>query len=83
MSRSQLRGLSIVFLVGLGAWFIYLGFEGWVLKGLLPAQYLGFLILASGIGGMFGVNVWANGPLDPRNDRPVPTPDPTVAPPRQ
>ena len=34
----------------------------------MSAHYLGGLILAVGLAGLGGVNIWHGGPLDPRND---------------
>jgi hypothetical protein len=73
MDRSTLRFLSIIFFFGFGSLLVYLGYHGYVVGhdyGHIPAQYLGFLLIAAGILGMFGVNVWRSGPLDRRLDEP-------------
>jgi hypothetical protein len=70
MSRSQWRGIAFVFLFGFASYLIYIGLQGWVVNRLLPAHYLGFFLVAYGVAGLFGVNIWRGGPLDPRNDPP-------------
>ncbi|MFM7148375.1 MAG: hypothetical protein ACKO23_00875 [Gemmataceae bacterium] len=60
----------MVFLFGFASWMVYLGFDGLVMNDVLPVQYLGYFLLAYGFAGLFGWNIWAGGPLDPRNDPP-------------
>jgi hypothetical protein len=43
------------------------GYRGWKID-FLPAQYIGFLFVAFGVLGTFGVNIWYKGPIDPRFD---------------
>ena len=69
MHRRVYRALSRVLVLAGGALLIYCGLvEGWVIRGWFPVQYLGFLCVGLALLGAFGVNVWAGGPLDPRND---------------
>jgi hypothetical protein len=48
----------------------------------LPAEYFGYILVGGGILGLFGVNIWAGGVLDPRLDPRDPlkvqTPDQTA-----
>lgn len=69
MERSTYRLLSLIFLFGFGGWMIYQGFQGWVFaRSEMPLQYVGYLVVATGVLGICGVNVWYGGPLDRRND---------------
>jgi hypothetical protein len=61
----------LAFLLVFGLWLVYLGFQGWVVSGGLPIQYIGYLLLVFWLAGLFGVNIWYGGPLDPRRDRPT------------
>ncbi len=70
MTRRQLRSGMYVFLFGFAGLLIYLGFQGWTFSHVVPTYYVGFFLVASAVSGFFGVNIWAGGPLDPRNDPP-------------
>ncbi|HVK11372.1 MAG TPA: hypothetical protein VM597_21565 [Gemmataceae bacterium] len=73
MTRPQQRAVATGFLLALAALLIYLGFDGVTLK-YVPAQYFGYGVAGLGVLAGLGVNVWAGGPLDPRNDPPPETP---------
>ncbi|HUE69451.1 MAG TPA: hypothetical protein VMP01_01070 [Pirellulaceae bacterium] len=62
--RGALAVLAVV-----AAGFIYAGFEG-LRVDFLPAQYLGYLLMAFTVAGAAGINIWYGGPLDPRRDPP-------------
>jgi hypothetical protein len=75
MTRRTKRAIAQVFLLAFAGFLIVLGFSGWLVgpaggEGVLPAQYLGFFLLAYGLLGLLGVNIWYGGPLDPRRDPP-------------
>ncbi|HUT30900.1 MAG TPA: hypothetical protein VMX13_13995 [Sedimentisphaerales bacterium] len=65
--RKRWRRLSVVYIICVGVALIYAGYRGWKID-FLPAQYIGFLLLAFGVLGTFGVNIWYKGPIDPRFD---------------
>src|SRR5262249_54832505 len=70
MQRRVYRGLSLVFALGGGAFLTYGGLvQGWVIKGWFPVQYLGYLLIGLTLLGVCGFNIWAGGPLDPRDDQ--------------
>lgn len=71
MNRGRWRALTMIFLLGYALFLIYLGFQGFVMHRVIPAQYLGFLLLAGWLAGLRGYNIWAGGPLDPRKDPPL------------
>jgi hypothetical protein len=60
----------LVFLFGFAGWLIYLGLNDYVFDGVVPAHYVGLALAAAGVGGLLGLNIWAGGPLDLRNDPP-------------
>jgi hypothetical protein len=62
------RGSLAVFAV-IAAGFIYAGHQG-LRVDFLPAQYLGYLLMAFTVAGAAGINIWYGGPLDPRRDPP-------------
>lgn len=68
MTRRAIRYLSLVVLTIFAIVMIIMGFRGWVLEPNLPLQYLGYFCLLLVILGLFGVNVWFGGILDPRRD---------------
>jgi len=67
MTRRQKRAWILVCVFGAGAFFIWMGFDGWTINAL-PAHYLGYIVMAVGIAALLGVNIWRGGPLDPRDD---------------
>ena len=69
MSRREWRAVSIIILFGFAALLMWLGYRGWQMNGV-PAQWVGYLILACGVAGQFGINIWKGGPLDPALDAP-------------
>ena len=67
MSKQNMRALSLVALVATSVALVIAGFNGWVLiKGAaeLPMQYAGYLLGGAAVLGACGVNIWAGGPLD-------------------
>lgn len=68
MKRRQVRGLCLICLFALGAFLLYDGLGGGGLVLGVSSQVVGFVLLAVGVLGVLGVNVWYGGPLDPRND---------------
>lgn len=48
---------------------MWLGYRGWQMDNV-PAQWVGYLLLACGVAGLFGFNIWKGGPLDPQLDSP-------------
>jgi hypothetical protein len=70
VKRSTQRHLSLAFLIAVGVVLIVLGFQGWVVDNFLAAQYLGYFLVGLAALGLFGVNVWRGGPLDPKLDEP-------------
>ncbi len=71
MSRRRWRTASLVFLLVAALSLVYIGFHGGVANGFVPAQWIGFLILAFWLAGLLGVNIWYGGPLDPQRDQPT------------
>src|SRR5687768_11539382 len=63
-SRRNQRSFALLSMLAGGALIVYLGFDSWSVNGI-PAQYLGFFFAGFGALGLFGVNVWSRGPLDP------------------
>jgi len=49
MWHSMKRALTSLFLIAFGSWLVYLGFEGDLINGLIPAHWLGFPIAAAGV----------------------------------
>lgn len=70
LKRRGWRRGALVFLVGVAACLVYFGNQGLRID-FLPAQYLGYFLLAFTALGAVGVNIWYGGPLDPRFDPPV------------
>ena len=75
MSRANVRRLTLVLLFAAAAFFIWLGRSGWSVN-FMPADWVGYILIAFGLAGLCGVNVWAGGPLDRRNDAPEETNSP-------
>jgi len=73
MSRRQQRGFGYCFVFGLAGLLVFLGWKGWQIE-FLPAEYLGYLVAAFGVAGILGINIWRGGPLDPRNDVEIESP---------
>lgn len=71
MTRQQKRTIALIFLFLFSGYLIWLGLDGWTIR-TMPAHYLGYLLIAFGIAGLLGVNIWYGGPLDPRKDPKVP-----------
>ncbi len=67
MTPRQKRAVALLCIFIAGGFFIWMGFDGWTIDAL-PAHYLGYLVIALGIAGLLGVNIWYGGPLDPRDD---------------
>jgi hypothetical protein len=67
MTRRQKRSVSLLGVFLAGGFFIWMGLDGWTIDAM-PAHYLGYFAIALGIAGLFGVNIWYGGPLDPRKD---------------
>ena len=66
-ARRQKRAVALICIFLSSGFFIWLGLDGWTVK-TVPAQYVGYLIIAVGIAGLLGINIWYGGPLDPRGD---------------
>ena len=75
MSRANARRLTLLFLFGVAAFLISLGEAGWSVN-FMPADWVGYILIAFGFAGLCGVNIWAGGPLDRRNDPPEETNSP-------
>jgi hypothetical protein len=67
MTRTKQRGISLLALFALSGALAYFGLNGWQLN-FVPAHYIGCLIAIFAVAGMFGINIWYGGPLDPRLD---------------
>lgn len=67
MTLPQKRRLTLIGVFIAGAFFVWIGLDGWTIKSL-PAHYLGFIVIAIGIAGLLGLNIWYGGPLDLRLD---------------
>ena len=67
MTRKQKRRAVLVGIFVTSAFFIWIGFDGYVIDSC-PAQFVGYLVGALGIAGLLGLNIHHGGPLDPRND---------------
>lgn len=65
------RAISLVFLFATGAMLIAFGWQGWRFSGLLPLDWVGYVVTFFGVLGLCGVNIWRNGPLDKRLDPPT------------
>jgi hypothetical protein len=68
VTRRQKRSAALIGVFTAGCFFIWIGFDGWTIESL-PAHYLGYVVMAIGIAGLFGVNIWHGGPLDLRDDQ--------------
>jgi hypothetical protein len=66
--RGRLRATSLVLMVAFGAVLISAGFNS-PIGGRVPLPWLGFFFVGYALLGLFGVNVWSRGPLDPRFDQ--------------
>ena len=78
MTQRQKRAVALIGIFVAGGFFIWLG-DDWTISSV-PAHYVGYIVMAVGIAGVLGLNIWFGGPLDPRND---PKSDRTDAPPTQ
>lgn len=67
MSRRRWRTVIHAGLIVVAVGFVIRGHRGWVVDDL-PAHFIGYLFAGFWVAGLLGVNVWAGGPLDPRND---------------
>jgi hypothetical protein len=76
MTQRQKRAVALVGVFAASGFFIWLG-DDWTISSV-PAHYVGYIVMAVGIAGLLGINIWYGGPLDPRNDF---KPDDTDAPP--
>jgi hypothetical protein len=65
--RVTWRRYSLVALAAVGGGLVHFGNTGLLIDGL-PAQYLGYFLLGFVGLGASGVNIWYNGPIDPRFD---------------
>ena len=78
MSRTNTRRATLAFLFAVAAFMIWLGRSGWSVN-FMPADWVGYILIAFGCAGLCGVNVWSGGPLDKRNDPPEETNSPALA----
>ena len=76
--RQRQRNTFSIFIVGLGIVLIFMGLDGWTIDSI-PAYYVGPFFIIFRIVGMFGVNIWKGGILDPDNDPPDPSIEPVSA----
>ena len=67
MRSSRKRAISLFGIFSAGGFFNWIGLDGWKIS-TLPAHYLGFIVLAIGVAGMCGLNIWYGGSLDPKHD---------------
>lgn len=70
--RARGRVFFALFAIGTGLMFIFL-FDGYLLNGLVPVPWLGWFVIAVGVLGLLGFNVFYGGPLDRRLDEPSPS----------
>ena len=61
------RMAALVYLFLISGWLVFLR-DRWTIS-MIPVRYLGYALGAFGLLGLFGVNIWYGGPLDPRRDR--------------
>ncbi len=69
MITRQEKGIAIAMILAAGAATIYCGFLGWRAY-LVPLQYIGYVLIAIGVAGLAGVNIWV-GPfaIKPDDDK--------------
>lgn len=61
----------LLFLFLLGVWFCYLDYRDWRIHDTTLPRIVGIVFIGGSILGIFGVNIWRGGPLDPRRDSKV------------
>jgi hypothetical protein len=66
MTQKGKRYVSLLGIFAASGFFIWLG-DAYRVGGV-PAHYIGYLVAAVGVAGVFGVNIWAGGTLDIKND---------------
>jgi len=66
VSRQATRYLCSVVILAFGGYLIWLG-DDWRIR-TTAAHYVGYLIVAIGVAGLLGLNIWHGGPLDRRRD---------------
>jgi len=67
MKRKIKRAGSLLLFLALGGWLIYLG-DRWLIDGIIPVKYVGYILVVFAAFGLCGFNVWKGGPLDPKHD---------------
>ena len=77
--RKRWRCASLVFLIGAGVGCVYMGHSGFLIDNL-PAQYLGYFMLALAFLGICGLNIRYGGPFDRRFDPEMSASDPPKSP---
>lgn len=75
MTMKQKRGAGIACVFLFGAFLLWIGLVDGMLVRSMPAHYVGFMVIAVGVAGMFGANIWKGGPWDPKNDPKPGNPD--------
>jgi len=66
--HGPMRVFMSSWMIGGGLLFIF-AFKNYTLSGLIPVPWVGYLLLAVGVLGLLGVNVFRGGPIDQRLDR--------------
>jgi hypothetical protein len=74
-SRGRRAGRIVVSLWAIGGGLVFVWFlNGWLMSGI-PVPWVGYVMIAFGVLGLIGINVFRGGPLDKRHDPPL-TPPP-------
>lgn len=75
-SRKMKRLIASLFSLGFGL-VLVIFFEDWTID-LIPAPWLGYVLIAIGILALLGFNVFRGGPFDKRLDPPQTPPSDTI-----
>jgi hypothetical protein len=67
VSQQAKRHLCLVAIFAFSGWCIFWLGDEWSIR-TVPAHYVGYLVAAIGVAGLFGLNIWIGGPFDKRND---------------
>lgn len=66
MTQQRKRHLSLIGIFAFSIFLFWLGDD--YLISSVPAEYVGFIVVLIGLAGVFGINIWAGGPLDLKRD---------------